>query len=135
MDRLLQIARRMQHRDVFGIAPALHAESAAEIVGDDVQLLRLDVHRAGNLRPHAGEALSGAAQREFVGLGVVVRRRRARFERSDDQTLVHQLDFHDMRGVLEGALERRLLFSISIGGRGPVKTDIAGGVGPAKPSY
>ena len=126
MHRLLQHARRVQHRDIFGIAPALHAEGAAEIVGEDAQLLRLDAHGAGDLAAHGGDALRAAAKRELLGAGVVARGRRARLERGDHQALIDQFDAHHMGGILEGAIERRLFLALGIGGRAPVETDIAG---------
>ena len=130
MDRPLELARSMQHRDVFGIAPALHAEGAAEVFGDDAQFLGLDVHGACDLRPHAGKALRRTTQRELLGARVVARRGGARLKRSHHQTLVHQFDLHDMGGVLEGAVQRGQLLAVRVGRRGPVKTDIARRVGP-----
>ncbi len=126
MDRLSQRARGVQHGHVFRIAPALHAESAAEIVGEDAQLFRLEAHGAGDLAAHGGDALRAAAKRELFAATVVARGRRARLERSDHQALVDELDAHDMRGVLEGALKRGLLLAVGIGRRAPVETDIAG---------
>ena len=126
MDRFLQQTRGVQHGHVFGIAPALHAESAAEIVGEHAQLLRLDPHGAGDLALHGGHGLRAAAQREHFFLGVVARGRGARLERGHHQALVDQFDAHHMRCVLEGPLERGLLLTVGIGRRAPVETDIAG---------
>src|ERR1035441_10765933 len=72
MDRLSKRARGVQHGPVFRIAPALHAEGAAKIAGEDAQLLRLDVHGAGDLAAHGGNSLQigRASCRERVSLTV-----------------------------------------------------------------
>ena len=116
MHRLAERARGMQQRDIFRVRGALHAEGAADVAGDDVQLLRLDVERAGDLAAHAADRLRGAAQRELLAGRVVARGRRARLERGHHKTLVDQFDPHHMRGVLEGAVERGLFLAVRIGG-------------------
>ncbi len=105
-------------------------KAAADIVAEDAQLVWLDAHGAGDLAAHGGDALGAAAQRELVDPGVIARGRGARLERGDDQALIDKFDAHDMRGVLEGAIERRLLLAVGIGRRGPVEPDIAGRIRP-----
>ena len=126
MDRPVQDARSVQHRNVFGIAPCLHAEGAAEILGEDAQLLGLDAHGAGDLAAHGGDTLRAAAQSELVLAGVVARGRRTWLERGDHQTLIDQFDTRYMGRVLEGAIERGLLLAVGIWRRGPVEAYIGG---------
>ena len=118
-------ARGVQHGDEFGVTGRLHAEGAADVVGDKVQFLRLEIHRRRDLAAHAGHTLRRAAQREALAARVIARGGGARLERGDDQPLVDQFDLHHMRGFGEGALERGLLLAVGIGRRAPVEADIA----------
>src|SRR6185437_14293093 len=112
--RPVQVARSMQHRNVFGIAPGLHAKGAAEIFGKYAQLLGLDAHSAGDLAAHGGNTLRAAAQNELVLAGVVARGRRAWLDRGYHQTLIDQFDTRYMGRVPEGAIERSLLLAVGI---------------------
>ena len=130
MHRLAERPRGMQQRDIFGMGRALHAERAADVVGEHAQFLRLDVHGVRELAAHIGNALRRTAQGELLAGGIVARGRAARLERGDHQPLVDEFDAHDMGGVLERMVERRLLLAVGIGRRGPVEGDIAGRLRP-----
>src|SRR5262245_827717 len=130
MDRFAYGARCMEHGHVFRIAPAFHAECAADVLGEKAQFFRLDVHSAGNLPAYARNTLRADAQRKLIGRGVVTCRGRTCLKRSDHQTLIDELDSHNMCGLVEGTLKCGLLFAFRIGWRRPVEANIAGRLRP-----
>ena len=67
---------------------------------------------------------------KLVAAGLVACCCRARLERRHHQALVDQLDTRHMRGVLEGAVECRLLLAVRIGRCGPVKPDVSRRIRP-----
>ena len=59
-DRAPERARRMQHADIFGKRRRLHAERAADIAGQDADLLGLDLEDLRHVALHAEHALRAA---------------------------------------------------------------------------
>ncbi len=106
MHRTPDALRRDQQRGVFGIGRRLHAEAAADVIGDDAQALALEPEHADELVAQHGDALRAAAQDIAVLRRVVGRRRAARLHRGDDHTLVDQRDTRHVRRVAEGLVKR-----------------------------
>ena len=77
-DRTVERARRLGDDDVFGMHAGLAAEAAADLRGDDVQLLRPPAECTGQLtpqhvrhlggRPHGDATVVGRRRRAAVGL-------------------------------------------------------------------
>ena len=101
-DRAAERARGMQHADIFRKRRRLHAERAADIAGEDADLLGLDVEDFRHVAPHAEHALRGDVQREASARGIVDADRRARLHRVHHQAAVDELEPRDVRGLGEG---------------------------------
>ena len=81
------LRRHQQHRQ-FRIGPGLEPEGAADVLGDDAQLLALEAHdRQHAVAQHAG-ALRAGAQRICVGLRIVAAGAAARLHGGDEDALV-----------------------------------------------
>ena len=96
---------RMQDTDIFGIADILHAEGAADIGGENADLVVRHVEDLGQRRLVAGNALRGHLQRVALGLVVVMRQRHARLHRDDSHAGVDDVEPGHMRRLGEGRLD------------------------------
>ena len=121
--------RGAEQRHIFRIARRLHAEPAADIVGQHANPIRRKPQCAAELTAHAGDALGAAAQGE-AGRLVVARRQGARLHRDRGDPLVDEVPASDMVGAGEDAVDLAPIVARRIGRRGPVEGEIAGGRGP-----
>src|SRR3954468_23023014 len=92
----------MQHAAIFGKWRRLHAEGAADMSGQDANLLRFDLENLRHVAPHAERALGGRVEREASARGVMDADRRARLHRVHDDATIAELEARDMRGFIEG---------------------------------
>ena len=113
-------------RDVFGIGAGLHAEGAADVLGDDAELLLRHVHDRHGVVAHGARALRADAQMIAVARRVVARGRAARLHGDVGQPLLHDLDARDVLGGGDDLVDLGRI-RIRIGMRaGPIERDIAG---------
>ena len=82
-----------------GVDRRLHAERAADIAGEHVHLLGVDVEHLRDVALHAEHALRGDMQREAPV--IVGADRGARLHRVDHDAAVDDLEARDMRGLGE----------------------------------
>ncbi len=113
-------ARRMQRADIFGIDRGLHAERAADIAGDDMDLGRLDAHHLGHHAAHPHHALGGRIKRKAPVL--VLRQRGARLHRIDHDAVVDEPQPRHMGGPPERLRHQRAVAIVI------VERDIVGDV-------
>ncbi len=122
LHRPLQAPRRPQADDLLGVDEDLRAEAAADVGGDDAQLvLRRDAdegrqHQAGDVR-----VLARRVQREDAGAGIVVADRRARLHRVRHEPVVDDVEPGDVVRLGEGLLRLRLVAEL------PLVDEVAGG--------
>ena len=90
-DRTAERARRMQHADIFRKRRRLHAERAADMAGQDANLLRLDLEDLRHVAPQPEHSLRRGVQREASARRLVDADRRARLHRVDHHPAVDQL--------------------------------------------
>ncbi len=127
MHRPPDLARGHHHRDVFRIDRCLHAEGAADIVGDHPQFFVRHAHDGCRLAAQAIGALRAGAQRVAVVVLVVDAGSAARFHRGHHQALVGDADPRDMRRL--GDDFGHVAFVLLAGHRArPVDAEIAGRV-------
>ncbi|MGY4313746.1 hypothetical protein ACVWW1_003049 [Bradyrhizobium sp. JR3.5] len=100
-----ELARRMRDAGVFGIVEILHPERAADIAGEDADLVGGHVEQARQDRLVAGDALGRHLQREAFGLLVVMRQRDARLHRDHGDAGVDDVELGHMRGGGERRLD------------------------------
>ena len=93
-----QRLRRVQDAGVFGIADVLHAEGAADIGGQDANLVIRHVEDLRQRHLVAGDALRRHLQREAFGRLVKGRQRHARLHRHHRHAGVDDVEFCHMRG-------------------------------------
>ena len=96
--RAAQRLCRVQDTGVFGIADVLHAEGAADIGGQDANLVIRHVEDFRQRHLVAGDALRGHLQREAFGRLVERRQRHARLHRHHGDAGVDDIEFCHMRG-------------------------------------
>ena len=98
-DRAAERPRRVQDRDVFGIGRRLHAERAADVVGEHPQPLGLDLEQVlGERAAQAEHALAADVQGEAPALGVVVGDGGARLHGRDHHPIADQPHPGDVGG-------------------------------------
>ena len=102
-----QPARGPGHQDLLGVGKILHAEAAAEIVGENPQALLPDPENAGDDGACAVHMLAVDVEGVALGLRVVDAERAARLDGVHDQAVVDQLDLHRMGRGREGRLRGR----------------------------
>src|SRR5262249_16117023 len=89
-DRAAQYARGVQATDILRVGAGFHAERAADIAGEDAQLLHRDAEDAAQQVTLAEHALAAEAQDEAIGVGLVLADRGARLHRTDNNAVVAQ---------------------------------------------
>ena len=129
-DRPAGQLRGDQQRRIFRIDRGLHAERAADVLGDDAQLLARQSHHGDDLLALRPGALRAGAQRVAIGRRVVARGRAARLHGGDDEALVDHRDARDMRGAGENPLDLARIAAVVRHRAGPVERDIARRFGP-----
>ena len=113
-DRSAELARRMHDAEMFGIGRLLHAERAADPVGQNPDLVALDAEHAGDVVAEAEHALVADMQRPMAALSVVIGDRRARLHRIDHDAVVAQFEMCDMRGTGKGGGDRLAVAKMEI---------------------
>ena len=109
LDRPVQLARGEHRQDVFRIHEDLHAEAAADIGRQDVELLfRLVEDLGGELGPHAVDALARHVE-DVAVLVVDGGEAGPAFHRRRGDPVVDQVDADDLGGLGEAGLGRRLV--------------------------
>src|SRR6516225_6003301 len=89
MHRTADLLRGHKQRDIFRIGGGFQTECAADILGDDAQLLLRPIHDAENVLAHGAGALRAGAQCVSVARGVVTCGATARLHGSDAEALIH----------------------------------------------
>ena len=107
LDRTAQRLGGEQHADILGEDLALHAERAADIIGQHAHLIGRGAENPGRAAFHAEDALAADGQRIFAGAGIVLPDRRARLHRVDDDAVADEGQFADMRRFGESIGHRR----------------------------
>ena len=130
MHRPANLTRGVQQSHVFRIARRLHAETAADVLGQHQELFRRKLHGGDHLAADLGDALRGAAQDVAIPGGIVACRGHARLERGADQALIDEIDARNMGGVGEDAIDLGLHLAFGIGRCRPVKREITGRLRP-----
>jgi hypothetical protein len=95
----------MQDAGIFGIIEVLHPERAADIGGEDADLLRRYVENARHDRLVAGHALGRNLQRVALARLVVSPKRDARLHRHHGDAGVDDVELRHMRRAGEGRVD------------------------------
>ena len=103
--RAAEATRGPQYKDVFGVDPALHAERAADITGENAHHRRLNLEQAGERRSHGEGALIGRVQHEASAI-VDEAERAARFHRACGDAGDVRRQAGDVGGVRKDRIER-----------------------------
>ena len=102
LQRALEFSRAKSKHHVFRVEAGLHAKAAADIADQNAHLV---VGDAENLRAQGiakpGRRLAAHAQRDAAGCLVVARQNRTRLDRARRDTLVHEVEHHDVRRLVE----------------------------------
>src|ERR1700751_760533 len=83
-DRATERARRVQDAVIFRICRLLHAERAADAVGQDAHLIAPDAEYPGNVVAEPEHALAANMEGPMPALGIVLGDRRTRLHCIDD---------------------------------------------------
>ena len=95
----------MQDAGIFGIVDVLHAERAADIGGQDANLVVRHVEDLRQRHLVAGDALGRNLQRVALARLVVGRQRHARLHRHHGDAGIDDVELGDMRGAGECGLD------------------------------
>ena len=117
-----------QHRDIFRIDRGLHAEGAADILGDDAQLVVRHAHDGGRHVAQRIGALRAGIERVAVGRLVIDAGRAARFHRRHHHALIGDRHLGDMRRLGDQARDLALVV-VARHRTGPVDAEITGHFG------
>ena len=90
-----ELARGDKEGGVFGIARGLHAEAAADIAGQDAQLLRRHAEGADELVAQHLSTLRAGMKRQTVARRVIARDGTTRLERGHDEALACERQARD----------------------------------------
>ena len=106
LDRPLQLAGEQAAGGQIGVRRDLVPEAAADVLGDEAELVERDAQRRAHPdRRHAGH-LVVAVQRELAGAAVVLDQRGRALERGGGEAVeVELLDLHDAVGSLQRAVD------------------------------
>ena len=126
--RAADFARSHQQRDIFRIDRRLHAETAADVVGDDAQLFVRHAHDGGRLAAQRIGALRAGAQRVALARRVVLAGGAARLERGDHHALVDDAHARHVRRALDDLVDLALVLFARHRAR-PIDAEIAGRIG------
>ena len=103
--RTAQRLRRVQDAGIFGIVDVLHAEGAADIGGQDADLVVRYIQDLRQRHLVAGDALGRNLQRIALVRLVEGRQRHARLHRHHGDASVDDIELRDMRGAVEGRVD------------------------------
>ena len=93
-----QTPRRLENERIFAIDEALGSEPAADVLGDDAQLVRRNLQDAfGDEIAQAMRALAADVRGQAVRLGVIFGERAARLQEIGDDARIDDFDADDMR--------------------------------------
>ncbi len=93
----------------------LRAEAAADIGGNDAQLVLRDVqHEGAHQQPDHVRVLAGGVEREIARGGIELAHRRARLHRIRDQSIIEQIEPDHFRGGGEGRIDQRLVAEMPV---------------------
>ena len=99
-------ARRMQDEAVFGVDKALHAETAADIAGDEPKAFRLHLHHGlGKVPMHACDALAADGEGK-AGLLIIFADRASDLHRHRRDLVLHEVALGDVGGFCKGCIHR-----------------------------
>jgi hypothetical protein len=116
---------RKHQRGVVGIGLDLHAESAADVIGEDADLVRRDIeYTLGQHLAYDRDALSRRDERVALRLRVETCNGGARLHRARSETGIHQPHSWDVGGASECGIDRRRVAVL------PVECDVARHIGP-----
>ena len=99
-----QPARGPGHEDLLMIGKILHAEAAAEIVGEDAEAVLLDPEDAGDDGARAVHVLAVNVEGVALAFRIVDAERAARLDGAHDEPVVDQLDLDHVGCRLEGGV-------------------------------
>ena len=119
-----------KQRWVLWIARSLHAEAAADVVGQHTQLVWSKTHGRRRLHFDAVHALGSAPKRISAARSIIAGGGDARLHRDGGDALVEKADAGDACGFDEGQIHGLAPGATGIFGRGPVERGIAGCFGP-----
>ena len=95
---------------LFRVVVDFGAETAADVGGDDPQLVLRDVQHVGaHQQPDHMRVLAGGVEGEVGGGGIEVAERDAGLHRVWDQPVVGQVQFHDLGSAGEDAIDHGLI--------------------------
>ena len=107
-DRAPDPPRRPGDDGFFGIDLALHAETAADIAGDDADAAFRDMQDlVGEGVAHAVHMLGAGVERPAAGAGIILGEAAARLHRDGGDAVVGERQPRDMGGPREGRIDRR----------------------------
>src|SRR5260370_40624491 len=102
LDRAAELARRMQDAEILRRGRLLHAERAADAVGQNPQLVASDAEHAGDVVAEPEYPLALDMEGPMLPLRIVLRERRAGLDRVDDNAVAAQIETRDMGGSGKG---------------------------------
>ncbi len=124
-DRPAHLFRGPGHQRLFRIVEDLRAEAAADIGGDNTQLVLGDAqHEGAHQQPDHMRVLAGRIERVFAGRPVVIADRGARFHGIWRQPLIDDVNLGDVMRLGKGGIDRRLVADM------PVEAGIVLGIRP-----
>ncbi len=121
--------RRQQQSRIFRIGRRLHAEGAADILGDHAQALRREPHDRHELVAQRAGTLRTGAQRVAAGREIIGRGGATRLHRRHVEPLVDHRHARDMRGTRDRLFDRAGVGAV-VRRQDPVESDVARRVGP-----
>ena len=121
-DRAAEFAGRVQEAIILGISRLLHAEGAADTVGQHTQLIAPDPQDSGDVVAEPEHPLAGDVKGPMAALGIVFCDRRARLHCIDDNAVVAQLEPRHVGGAGKGGGHRLAVAKVK------VEPDITGDV-------
>ena len=102
-DRSAELLRGPGDDGLFGIVINLGAEPAADVGGDDPNLVLRHLQDIGaHQQPDDMRILAGGVERVFAVRAVIIADRRARLQRVRDQPVVGDVDLRNILGLGEG---------------------------------
>ena len=120
LHRPVQPARGLGRQGIFAVGEGLGAEAAADIAGDDADLVLRHPEHARQGLAQAVHALARDGEGEALRARIVLGDDAAGLHVVGDQALVLDLDLHHLGGLGEGGVDRRLV------AHGRVERDVVG---------
>ena len=108
LDDAAGLLRRPEADDLLGIGEDLRAEAAADVGGDDPELvLRRDIDEGGEHDPKEMRVLGGVPERQMFVAGIVLGDHGTRLHGARHRAVVDDIEPGDVRGAGERLLGRR----------------------------